>query len=64
MKKNMRMKRRFVKSVNRERRTEYQGVVMFELNLDFVENKQKHKADVLLLEEDYNMIKDKGYYLC
>lgn len=64
MKRNMKMKRRFVNHINRERKTEYHGVTMYELDIDYVENKHKNHAYVMLLEEDYNMIKDKGYYLC
>lgn len=64
MKRNMKMKRRFVNHINRERKTEYQGVIMYELDIDYTENKHKNHAYVMLLEEDYNMIKDKGYYLC
>lgn len=55
---------REVLSVNREKKTDYDGVLMFELNLDVCDHGVNKNVDVLLLEEDYNMIRERGYYLC
>ena len=60
----MNLLERYVTNITREHETDYQGVKMYELTCDI--NccghvvKQEH---ILLLEEDYKMIQEKGYYL-
>lgn len=55
---------RYVIKINKENKTKYEGVTMYELNMVVDDYGFKHTVDVILLEEDYNMIKEKGYYLC
>ena len=54
----------YVTEITREYETDYQGVKMYELTCDInccgIVKKQEH---ILLLEEDYKMIQEKGYYL-
>lgn len=58
------MKRIDVEKIIRENKTDYNGVVMYELTLYVSYNGgyKKGYTDVILLEEDYKMIKEKGYY--
>lgn len=58
------MVRRSVKQVLEERRTEFNGVTMYELKLLIDCGDKERTVDVVLMEEDYNMIKEKGYYYC
>lgn len=55
---------RYVIKINKENKTKYEGVTMYELNMVVDDYGFKHTVDVILVEEDYNMIKEKGYYLC
>lgn len=55
---------RYVIKINKENKTKYEGVTMYELNIVVDDYGFEHTVDVILLEEDYNMIKEKGYYLC
>lgn len=55
---------RYVIKINKENKTKYEGVTMYELNMVVDDYGFEHTVDVILLEEDYNMIKEKGYYLC
>lgn len=64
MKRSGRLNRRYVFSIHRERRTEYHGIPMYELNLDVKEHGIYKNVDVMLMEEDYTMIQERGYYLC
>ena len=54
----------YVTNITREHETDYQGVKMYELTCGIKccgnIKKQEH---ILLLEEDYKMIQEKGYYL-
>lgn len=63
------MKKRIVLEIISEEKTLYKGLVtivpMYQLRLLVKEeNGIEQTVDVLLLEEDYNMIKEKGYYYC
>lgn len=58
------MVRRNVKQVLEERRTEFNGVPMYDLKLLMDVGDKEGTIDVVLMEEDYNMIKEKGYYYC
>lgn len=54
----------YVTNITREHETDYQGVKMYELTCDINccgnVRKQEH---IFLLEGDYKMIQEKGYYL-
>lgn len=54
----------YVTNITREHETDCQGIKMYELTCDIncygVVKKQEH---ILLLEGDYKMIQEKGYYL-
>ena len=59
------MKKRIVLEIINEEKTLYKGIVpMYQLRL-FVREETgiEQTVDVLLLEEDYNMIREMGYYL-
>ena len=58
------MERRNVKQILEEHETEFNGVVMYELKLLIDDGDKEGSVDVVLMEEDYNMIKEKGYYSC
>ena len=58
------MERRNVKQILEEHETEFNGVVMYELKLLIDDGDKEGSVDVVLMEEDYNMIKEKGYYYC
>ena len=58
------MEKRNVKQILEEHETEFNGVVMYELKLLIDCGDKEGSADVVLMEEDYNMIKEKGYYYC
>lgn len=58
------MKRRDVKQILEEHKTEFNGVSMYEMKMLVDDYGNKHIVDVVLMEEDYNMIKEKGYYYC
>lgn len=58
------MKRRDVKQILEEHKTEFNGVAMYEMKMMVDDYGNKHIVDVVLMEEDYNMIKEKGYYYC
>lgn len=60
---NERFKRKVI-NVNREKKTDYGGVIMFQLNLDVKDHGTKKNVDVILEEKDYSMIQERGYYLC
>lgn len=54
----------YVTNITEERETNFDGIRMYELTCDINcyghIRKQEH---VILLEEDYNMVKEYGYYL-
>lgn len=55
----------YVTNITKERVTVFGETKMYELTCDIMdcfgyERKQEH---VILSEEDYNMVKEKGYYL-
>ena len=54
----------YVTNITREYETDFQGVKMRELicDIDCYGNVKKQEH-ILLLEEDYKMIQEKGYYL-
>lgn len=54
----------YVTNITREYETDFQGVKMHELicDIDCYGNVKKQEH-ILLLEEDYKMIQEKGYYL-
>lgn len=60
------MKKRIVLEITSEEKTLYKGIVpMYQLRLLVKEeNGIEQTVDVLLLEEDYNMIRERGYYYC
>lgn len=60
----MGMVRRNVKQILEEHRTEFNGVPMYELKLLIDDGDKEGSVDVILMGEDYNMIKEKGYYYC
>jgi len=54
----------YVTNMTREHETDYQGVKMYELICDIkCRGNIKKQEHILLLEEDYKMIQEKGYYL-
>ena len=55
---------RHVIKVNKENKTQHEGTIMYELNLTVNDYGHIHNVDVILLEDEYNMMKEKGYYLC
>lgn len=55
---------RYVLEIINENKTEFNGVPMYEMKMLVDDYGNKHTVDVVLMEEDYNMIKDKGYYYC
>lgn len=57
------MKRRDVIQVLEERTTEFNGVPMYEMKMLVDDYGNKHTVDVVLMEEDYNMIKEKRILL-
>lgn len=53
-----------VTNITHENRTNYNGVVMYELTCDIdCYGIKKKNENILLMEEDYNMVKEQGYYL-
>lgn len=56
--------RRDVKQILDEHRTEFNGVPMYELKMLVDDYGNRYTVDVVLMEEDYSMIKEKGYYYC
>lgn len=55
---------RYVLEIINENKTEFNGVPMYEMKMMVDDYGYKHTVDVVLMEEDYNMIKEKGYYYC
>lgn len=55
---------RYVLEIINENKTEFNGVPMYEMKMLVDDYGNKHTVDVVLMEEDYNMIKEKGYYYC
>lgn len=54
----------YVTNITHENRTNYNGVVMYELTCDIdCYGIKKKNENILLMEEDYNMVKEQGYYL-
>lgn len=54
----------YVTNITREYETDFQGVKMHELTCDInCYGNVKKQEHILLLEEDYKMIQEKGYYL-
>lgn len=54
----------YVTNITREHETDYQGVKMYEMTCDInCYGNVKKQEHILLLEEDYKMIQEKGYYL-
>lgn len=60
----MNLVERYVLEIINENKTEFNGVPMYELKMLVDDYGNKHIVDVVLMEEDYNMIKEKGYYYC
>lgn len=60
----MNLLEREVIKIIEENRTEYNGVTMYEMKMFVDDYGHKHIVDVILLEEDYKMIKEKGFYIC
>lgn len=60
----MNLLERYVLEIINENKTEFNGVPMYELKMLVDDYGNKHTVDVVLMEEDYNMIKEKGYYYC
>lgn len=58
------MVKRYVKQILGEHKTDFNGVPMYEMKMLVDDYGNKHTVDVVLMEEDYNMIKEKGYYYC
>lgn len=56
------MVRRWVKSINKARETVHEKVVMWECNISLYGASES--VDVLLKDEEYEMIKERGFYLC
>lgn len=56
------MIRRWVKDINRARETIHKNVVMWECNLSIIG--MKESVDVLLKDSEYDMIRERGFYLC
>lgn len=55
---------RYVLEIINENKTEFNGVPMYEMKMMVDDYGNRHTVDVVLMEEDYNMIKEKGYYYC
>lgn len=60
----MNLVERYVLEIINENKTEFNGVVMYEMKMLVDDYGNEHTVDVVLMEEDYNMIKGKGYYYC
>ena len=60
----MNLVRRDVLEVINENKTEFNGITMYELRMLVDDEGLKGIVDVVLMEEDYNMVKEKGYYYC
>ena len=60
----MNLLEREVVKILEENKTEYNGVTMYEMKMIVNDYGHEHIVDVILLEEDYKMIKEKGYYIC
>ena len=60
----MNLLEREVIKILEENKTEYNGVTMYEMKMIVNDYGHEHIVDVILLEEDYKMIKEKGYYIC
>lgn len=60
----MNLLEREVIKIIEENKTEYNGTVMYEMKMFVNDYGHEHIVDVILLEEDYKMIKEKGYYIC
>ena len=60
----MNLVERYILEIINENKTEFNGVPMYELKMLVDDYGNKHIVDVVLMEEDYNMIKEKGYYYC
>lgn len=60
----MNLVRRDVLEVINENETKFNGITMYELRMLVDDEGLKGIVDVVLMEEDYNMIKEKGYYYC
>lgn len=58
------MVKRYVKQILEEHKIEFNGVVMYDLRLLIDYRDGEGYVNVMLMEEDYNMIKEKGYYYC
>ena len=60
----MSLLKHYVTNITKEHETDYQGVKMYELTCDIeCHGNIKKQEHILLLEEDYKMIQEKGYYL-
>ncbi len=61
---NMNLLEHYVTNITYENKTNYNGIVMYELTCDIVCCGIKSKNEnILIMEEDYNMVKEYGYYL-
>ena len=60
----MNLVRRDVLEVINENETKFNGITMYELRMLVDDEGLKDIVDVVLMEEDYSMIKEKGYYYC
>ena len=54
----------YVTNITREHEIDYQGTKIYELTCDIdCYGDVKKQEHILLLEEDYKMVQEKGYYL-
>lgn len=60
----MNLLEREVIKILEENKTEYNGVTMYEMKMIVNDYGHEHIVDVILFEEDYKMIKEKGCYIC
>ena len=60
----MNLVERYILEIINENKTEFNGVPMYELKMLVDDYGNKCTVDVVLMEEDYNMIKEMGYYYC
>lgn len=60
----MNLVERHVLNVIEENKTEFNGVIMYEMKMLVDDYGARHVVDVVLSEREYNMIQEKGYYYC
>lgn len=61
----MNLVEKYVYNITSEKKIEYQGTTFYELicDTDCYGNKEKQRK-LILLEQEYKMVKQKGYYMC